>query len=166
MTPYSITSVLIQLLIDSGHVGALMSDPFPMYEGTLIDRPDNAVAVYETTSLSQGRTQSGEVLEYPGFQIIVRSLNYADAAAKAHSIATELDEVLRREVLVDDSFLFNVQVVHRDGEPIPLVEREGRDRTMFSINGNVTLTGQEVSIMLFEDGETMLFEDGETMIFN
>jgi hypothetical protein len=98
--------VIRQLLCDL----AVADDPpaqpadttWPAYANSMPEDPDNVIVVYEDTNDVHGRIMlTGAYGRHLGIQVMVRSNDIADCAARADAIFTALaEQVLNREVAV------------------------------------------------------------------
>lgn len=80
------------------------------------DRPDNCITVYNTPSIQQGRIQpTGQMIEYFGTQVRVRSQESRTGFNKIREIAVELDEDVLNEVVDIGSASYCVQSYSRLG---------------------------------------------------
>ena len=165
MVEHSITEIIKQYLIDASAVGALMTDAWPCYQSVLPDSPDNAVGIFETSSVKQGRLMTGVVQDRPGFQVVVRGRTYTEAYDRADVITTAIDAVVNTPVDVKEVRAYVVHNLTRDGLPIHIPETGGRRRSHFSINGTAALTEALLNAVLFQDGDVALFQDGDEAIW-
>lgn len=110
------------------------------YVSSLPDGGHNALCVYDTVGILQGRIQrTGETIETPGIQVRVRSQDYETGRAKADALCAAFDELFRHEVEVDDTD-YLIQAVTRTTPVICLGPEEGNKRERFTINFLVTIT--------------------------
>jgi len=111
--------------------------------------PDYAVVVYDTVGIPDGRLSSGERIEHPGIQILVRGLNYPKTWAKATQIALFLDAQKNVAIAGALSTVLNVMNITRTGTILPMgmevaggdagAKEGNRSRYLFSINAVLTL---------------------------
>ena len=115
--------------------------PWPVYinrtpDGALVAR--ELITVYDTEPRQDGRLMVGVRIEHPGFQIRVRSLDYATGFRKISNIAFVLDKVRRRSV-GGNSASYLIHAITRTSGPIPLgSDDEGRES--FTLNATATIT--------------------------
>ncbi|MCP4566477.1 MAG: hypothetical protein GY841_02720 [FCB group bacterium] len=137
-------SRLVQkFLIDAGLGTSVQGgNAWPVYATFLPDSDDindDAIVCYDTAGRTDGRViDTGEHIEHPGFQIMVRSRNRSAGRAKANDIANVIDAVFRTEVTVDGS-TYTLQNLSRTGQILDIgAEPEGRGRKFHSVNGVMT----------------------------
>jgi hypothetical protein len=115
---------------------------WPIFLGNMPDNeriPDQAIAVYDTNGLKDGRLMEGPTIRHPGFQIRVRAMDYGVGWQKAQTIEAKLDTLSRVTVQVDGE-PYSIKVVSQTGSILVLgQEPEGRRRQGFTINGTATL---------------------------
>ena len=100
---------------------------------------DNAIAVYNTAGLLDGREAAGRTVEHPGWQVKVRSLDYEAGYAKIKAIA-EMFDTIKMTYVVDGSQVTLIHAITR-GPVLTLGAVPGnRRRDAFSVNGTVTIT--------------------------
>lgn len=138
-----IRKLLIDLSLGSDH-GA----NWPVQCEFQRDKPDKAIAVYETAGINLKRIMiDGEWHETYGIQIIVRSDELQLGREKASDVATALDGVALQVVNVEDTESYGtatsttgytVHNVSRRSGPIPLNDTTS-NRKMYSINYLVNL---------------------------
>lgn len=143
MTPaQAIRRALIDASVCVDSVESPSAD-WPVFVAALPDgagAKDNAVAVYDTSGVMDGRyMRMGTNIEHPGIQVRVRSTSYTDGWSKIVAIAAALEALLRTVVVVDSEST-TIQNVTRKGTPISLgPEPQNRRRVSFTINAIVTL---------------------------
>jgi len=133
--------VIYQLLIDLG-LGS-SSGEWPVFVGFLPDSPDEAICVYDTAGMSDGRyLATGYRVEHPGIQIRVRGKDYQTTFEKVQSIAETLDLQSRIVVVLSSEEAYSVINVSRTGTILPLGidEATGRRCHHFSLNAVLTLS--------------------------
>jgi hypothetical protein len=128
-----------------------MTDPadglaWPLYVGYMPDGSKvktDVASVYDTPGIKDGREMSGEVAEFYGIQIKVRSRDYVEGFKKIQSLAASTEQIFRAPVTVDgDNYL--LQNVSRQGPVIPLgVEKGTGGRRLFTINLLLTIAKTE-----------------------
>lgn len=137
---HSPANILRYLLIDLAQ-GTLPSDgsTWPIHVGQEADNPDQTITVYNTEGRTDGRMmEDGEVVEFPGILVRIRSPSSETGYTKAEAIKVALDEAYRVSVTID-STTYTIQAATRVGT----VNSLGRDvqRTkMFLYTLNYLLT--------------------------
>jgi len=111
--------IVRQLLVDLGlamiPVIPIVSNSWPVYYSFLPDQPDQAICVYSTTGIKQGRFQvSGATQIHHGIQVVVRSRTAAEQ--KARAIYKALDEQVANAVVDVGDSTYEVQAVSHAGE--------------------------------------------------
>jgi hypothetical protein len=143
-----------QLLLEEELVG-----DWGLFMAFLPDDPDNAICVYDTAGIMDGRMmRTGERIEHPGIQIRVRGPVYKDTWEKANLIALALDTVQKNVVTTEEED-YIIHNVSRTGAIIPVgVEDAGRIRRHhFTMNMILTLQrGEPFNIDLGGEGGALL----------
>lgn len=165
MVEHSITEILKQLLVDESAAGAAMTDDWPCYQGVLPDKPDNAIAIYETAPIKEGRLMNGEVLDRPGFQIVIRGRTTVEAYDRMDLVVSKVDAVLNTVVDVKETRTYTLHNLVRSGLPLHLPETVGKRRTFFTLNGTAALTEALLNAVLFQNGDVAAFQDGDEIIW-
>lgn len=112
---------------------------WPCYVAGMPETGNQALCVYDTTGILQGRIQrTGETIETFGIQVRVRAMDYETGYAKAVAINEAFDELLRVEVLFETHF-YKIQAVSRKTPIIPLGPESGNKRERFTINYLATI---------------------------
>jgi len=145
------SKIIRQLLVDYD----LCTDPddgvgpWPCYVGFLADKPDSALAIYDTQGPIQGRTHTdGEVQGPFGLQVKVRSDDNGDGYLKAKNVLRCFDEFVLRDTVVIGTTSYLVQAITRTSDVISMgAEAPTSRRRLFSANAVATIT-------LLVDGET------------
>lgn len=131
---------ICQYLLDSS-LGTSAGE-WPVTIGFMPDTPNNIITVYDTAGEPDGRVmKTGERIEHPGVQILVRGGNYPTTLAKIISIARSLDRQIRTLIAVDSESLYILHNVKRTSLVIPLgMEKEDdKRRHLFSVNAVITI---------------------------
>ena len=134
-----------QFLIDAGLGTSVASaSDWPVYATFLPDEgniDDDAVVCYDTAGKTNGRIlATGEHVEHPGFQVLVRSANRSEGWTKAKAIANAIDAVFKTVVTVAGAD-YTLQNLSRTGHVLDVgSEPEGRHRKFHSINGLMTVS--------------------------
>ena len=106
--------------------------------GKRVTEPDNAVFVYDTTGIKDGKLMTGDQIVHHGIQVVVRGFPYTKAYTKAQDVIRLLSAAARVAVVVGAetvtlcSFTLTSPVMH-------LGQENDQVREMFSLNGTVTL---------------------------
>lgn len=141
------SEVLRQLLLDKALVEVTEGTPvkdWAAYLSFLPDgapAPDNAVAIYDTPGLTDGRImKTGENIIHHGVQVKFRAKTYILGWRKANDVAQEFEKVLRRTVTVETS-TYKVQAISQVGTILSLGVDEGtKRRDLFTLNVIVSLS--------------------------
>lgn len=149
---YSPAEILRQHLIDEGSIHdpeetTSAGSQWPGYVASLPEEagvPDDAVAVYDTTPVLEGRLMSGVQISHPGIQIRVRSLDYNAAFQKVQAICDHLATVSKQMVEMgagelDEDFL-SLEAVTRTSGPISIGRDSTSQKRYFNFTANFTLT--------------------------
>lgn len=124
-------------------VGVLPSagGDWPIYVGHLPDEPDDAICVYDTGGVRNGRLQgSGTSIEKPGWQIRVRADAHTDAHAKMKEVQGILDTIRRLQVVVGGVGYTIAAVTQTSGVLSLGQEPDAKRRIAFTLNGTLTHT--------------------------
>jgi hypothetical protein len=133
--------VVQQLLIDL----TLCTDPtngesWPVYESNEPDSPDEAVTVYDTEGVTEGRVQrTGETYEHRGVMLQTRGTTKLRAWAKADSLRRHLDESVHNAQVTIDTKTYTVYSVTRRSGPIYVGREPNTNRYLFTLNVVVAL---------------------------
>lgn len=133
-------NILRQLLLDLT-IGT-ESAAWAVYVGFMPETGDSTICLYDTAGREDGRMmKTGEKIEHPGIQVIVRGKNYPAAMQKVVDIAHAFDSTKRVSVIVDSEGPFLLHNISRTGTILPLgMEQEGdRRRHLFSLNAVVSI---------------------------
>jgi len=134
--------ILASYIIQEG-VGD-MNDPdsslgaiWPLYVSYMPDGKNiqtNCGTLYDTSGIKEGRLMEGEVVEYHGVQLRIRSGEYNEGWAKVEEIVKALDTV-RNEIITVSDVEYKICNVMRSGPPVSLgVERGTQGRRLFVAN--------------------------------
>jgi hypothetical protein len=132
--------IIRELIGDLGHTDIGIPATWPAYVSFLPDFPAEAVAVYDSIGVQDGRLMSGIKIEHDGIQIILRSPEYQDGWNKANDIALALDIQNNVSVDVESDTSYIVVNVSRIGtiNAAGVDEKDGQRRHYFTINAKVT----------------------------
>lgn len=138
--PSDVVATLLVLLGAGGDPSdAPLDAPWPVRCEEEVGSPEEAITVYDTAGIDDGRDAFGERVEHHGIQVRVRSGDFARGSAKANAIAIALDGVHWREV----PHLGEVYLVHtitRTGPPLRLGKERTSSRRLWTINALVAMT--------------------------
>lgn len=149
-------NILRHFLVNAG-IGTLpvagTPTTWPIYTNSLPDTPDNSLMISDTVGMSDGRyMRTGQRVEHPGVQILIRNLDQTVGADKAGVISLFLAAIVRQIVVIgSDSYL--IQNVSQRGTIIPLGgEREPREtakkRFIWTLNAIMTVEMDSAAILL------------------
>lgn len=137
------SDIIRQLIMDLGlNAGPESGDPpWPVFVGLLTDQPDEAIGVYDTAGKIDGRIMlTGEQVEHPGVQVMVRSPAYLLAVNKAQEIAGAFDLTKGSVVELESGDIYTLLNISRTGAILPLgMGEDDRRRYHFSINAITTI---------------------------
>jgi hypothetical protein len=117
---------------------------FPCFVAYMPDEPDNLMVVYDTTGELDGRIMvTGEVVEHPGIQIMVRAKDYPTGYDKCLQICKAFEEVKNLPVAISSMETYVVSSITRRSGIISLGidENDRKRRHYFSINFIMTIGG-------------------------
>lgn len=115
---------------------------WPIYADNEPDGPDNCITVFNTTGKKNGRYQvTGQVHEFHGIQIRIRSSISTVGYTKSRAIAITLDENVLTESVNVSGTVYCVQSFTRTSDVIPLGKEASTPskRSIHVINGLVML---------------------------
>ena len=133
---------IVRYLLIASELGSLPTDgiSWPAYVSSEPDAPDNCITLYDTQGRTDGRIHfTGEVVDHPGVQVRVRSVDHKTGYVKAKSIHSVLStKVLRTVTIASETYL--VQTLTMQQAPLALgTERGISERHIFTINLIVTI---------------------------
>ena len=125
--------IIRQLLIDLSMGTA--SGTWPIYSFWEPDTPDNCITIYHTAGdLVASHQIDGEVQEYHGFQVRVRSSTPEVGFTKARAIAVSMDSMIQDAVVIGANVYLIYSIV-RKTDVIPIgKETPTSFRDVFTIN--------------------------------
>lgn len=137
--------IIANRLINAGAVKLTGSAAdFIVKAGSLPSEHDNAVAVYDTTPVLDGRIQkTGKHVVHPGIAIRARSLDYLKAYRKASECLVVLTEKTNWTEVNVDGEAYVIQSVTLTTGIIRIGEVEQRDRQNFQFNALATISLKE-----------------------
>lgn len=139
--PHSPAMILRAVLIQKLQ-GTLPTDrlEWPITVGQMPDKPDELIAIFDTSGQLDGRTHAdGVVHSHPGIQIRVRSNLYPTGYAKANQLRIALQQILGDVVQIESSS-YTVLVGSKIGDILSLGKSEEvNKRDLFSINAQLAI---------------------------
>ena len=113
--------------------------PWIYWASMMLDAPDTAVGVFDTTGIKDGRSMnSGETFSHPGIQVHVRALDYPTGNDKMSQIQQWLDQLCNTLVTVSGQ-VYKVMAFSQKGTPQSLGEEPGNRREHFTLNGLIVV---------------------------
>lgn len=136
--------VLRYVLIEDGLGVLANSGVWPIGVGVEADSPDDAITIYDTTGIGQGRTMpDGETQEMHGIQVRIRAARYEPGYTKARSIAVHLDTVYQK-IIVVKTHTYCVHSIGRISDVISLGKESPQSkRILFTVNALVCIRMKE-----------------------
>lgn len=133
--------VLYQLMLEM-QLGSDTSNNelWPMFISFGPAQPDEAIFLYDTAGIHDGRLMTGERIVHPGVQIRVRGANYAEVYQRAKFISLFLADVKSMEVVVSTLQVYEIVNISQPGDLLPMGLIQEGDRTNFNFTINVVLT--------------------------
>ena len=109
---------------------------WPVFSDGEPDRPDSVITVYDTAGKRKGRTMTdGEVQEYHGIQIRIRSSAHSAGYLKARALAIALDGDVYQETVTIGSKTYLIHQLSRTSDVLRLgKESPVSKRCLFTIN--------------------------------
>ena len=112
-------------------------DTWPLYTAHLPDGSNvesNAGCIYDTPGIKDGRLMSGPVVDHPGIQIKIRSLDHQIGYAKADELSKALDEISYFSIVVN-TVTYQIRNASRL-TPVTFigVEEGTKRRDLFTVN--------------------------------
>lgn len=139
--PHSPAMILREVLRAMGK-GTLPTEQlsWPIYVGQMPDKPDEVIAVFDTSGQLDGRTHvDGVVHSHPGIQIRIRSTRYDLGYARANQLRIALQEI-KREVVLIEAVSYTVHVGSKIGDILSLGKSEEvNKRDLFSLNAQLAI---------------------------
>jgi hypothetical protein len=115
---------------------------WPVAIGSMPAGPlNNYIAMYGTGADQDGRLQqTGERVEYPTFQMMVRGTDYPTGRNKAKAVVAYFDSIKSHapEGVTVDGIALEVAAVHVITTVTPVGEEENNKRWLFSVNAKIT----------------------------
>lgn len=141
--PHTPADVLAEALVQGGHgvrPSSTSTPTWPVFVGHLLNKPDNAVCVYDTNGRSDGRIQrTGRTVRKPGWQVRVRSRTRQVGIVKIKAIQKYLDSVRKMPIIIGTD-RYTIGSVTQTSDILPLGREPGTAvRDSFTLNGTITL---------------------------
>ncbi len=131
--------IIRQLLIDLSLADT--SEGWEVFVGFFPDGPDEALCVYDTAGVLDGRImETGEVIVHPGIQVRVRGKHYAEVYGKITEMVRGLDAVKKLSVVFSEEEVYTVHNVSRSGAILPMGVDEVGNRRLHNFAANMTIT--------------------------
>ena len=113
---------------------------WPIFVGHMPGLPDDALCIYDTPGIREGRLQvTGETVSHPGWQIRVRAKDHVTGIMQMDLIAKNLDGVQRNQLDVNGKS-FIIYTVTQTSTIFSLgQEADGKRRNLFTLNGIVSI---------------------------
>lgn len=127
--------ILRAYLVTAGLVVLSPDTDWYAYVSNLPNNPDNAVVLYDTEPMRDGKFNTGEIVQHYGVEVLVRSRDWSVGWAKINAIAGVIDTV-KRTLVVCDGNNYMVQAITRTSGPTDLGEESvgTKRRRVFSLN--------------------------------
>jgi hypothetical protein len=137
----SVADIVRQFLIDGGLGQSNLASDWAVFVGQMPDQPDKAICVYSGLGRIDGRImRTGEQVEHPGVQVIVRGTDYPSAEHKSREVALGFDGQRGSVVQMASDRFYTLLNISREGAVHPLgIMEDDRRRYHFSINAVLTL---------------------------
>lgn len=142
-------NIVREMLVALG-LGNMPSNPnahtWPITVAQEPTAPDNAITVYDTTPMPQGRLQpTGKFIDHAGFMVQVRCSDSQQGKIKIDAIMTALMESVKRTtVTVSDKYgtaAYLVTAVTKRSGPNTLGRDEGnQNRFLFTLNCTASIS--------------------------
>ena len=140
----SVISILAAYIINDLSLMTVPSGEgdWPLYISSMPDGDaveTNCGAIYDTTGVRDEKLSNGEVIQYPGIQLRIRSDDYEVGYAKIEAITLALDDICWDTIVVGgDTYL--LQNISRATPVVPLGSERGyKRRFLFTVNFLCTL---------------------------
>ena len=135
------SNIVQQMLVDLGG-GTAPADngSWPVYWSHEPDTPDDAITVYDTEGVNQGRIQiDGEVQMQHGIQIRIRGETVTSGGTKANALQELLDKSVRRTSVTVSGTDYIVHSFNRVGDARHIGQEPETRRQIYTLNGLVSL---------------------------
>ena len=136
------SQIIARLIIDLalGTLPTTTATTWPVYVSNEPTNPDNAITVYDTMPVNDGRVMQGELQYHYGFQVRARSTTYLIGWLKLNNIQESLSEV-DHEVITISGVQYLIHCVSGFSGVIALgTEAPESKRELFTLNALVTIT--------------------------
>ena len=153
--------IVAQLMIDEGQA----TDPadrndWPVYVGTTPKKPDEVIAVFDTTGRKDGRSMiDGETFTHKGIQVSFRAGKKATCFSKAKGVKVWVDQAVYQDSVVLDGLTDDVHCLSRTGPLLYAGQDPESRRYLYTLNALVTYReAGDLDWLLLEDGGRLLAE--------
>lgn len=141
---HSVADIVAQLLVDLGVAVSAGTNSVSQWEAHVnreVDKPDEAITVYDTEGRSDGRVMvTGALQSHPAIQVRVRARDHETAHARAKAIADKFDTVVYHNTVTLDSTQYCVQSISRTSSfSFAGTDAPTSKRVIFTINAYVTV---------------------------
>lgn len=134
--------ILQQALLDNGDVQGDQSVDWYCWPNWLPDECIivNAISVYDTSGIDQGRDLIGNNLFYSGVQLLFRGYDYSDVFEKASSVNTSIEGFSNVSVTVE-STSYTIQTINQTTDVISLgLQDDSSSNYLFSVNYSMVIS--------------------------
>jgi hypothetical protein len=146
MIEHNGAEVLVPYFVYKG-VGSVpgTNNPWPIYINFLADQPNEALVIFDTTGSVDGRDmRTGELLEKPGIQVMIRAMTNRNGVSKGRKIIQAIEQLYKFSVtLTQPTKQYVIHSLQRTSPVYPLGQEEGGSRLLYTINGLLTFGEQE-----------------------
>lgn len=116
------------------------SSDFATFIGRMPQNPERAIAVFGTQGITQGRIQAtGQVVDFPGLQFLVRSNGYDVGSRKAYEVLAAIDSC-RREVVSISGTDYMIHSLTRTSDVLPIGQDQDTKLDKFTINVTASIS--------------------------
>ena len=116
------------------------SGDWPITVTQEVEDPDNAITIFDTSGIKQGRVFGGEIQEHEGFQVRIRATDHSTGHTKANAIKEALDKsILNVGVTIGSTTYIVYSVSRRSGIFYLGQDVSSSKRVIFTINAVVAL---------------------------
>lgn len=129
------TYLVAQNLLDLPATGAA----WPHWVNFKPENPHQAVVFYNTRGKMDGRLmRSGQTVEHPGIQTLVRAADDPTAFAKIQALAVAMDGI-KNSLVVVDGVTYTIEAMTRTSGFFAVGQEQGNTRRLYSTNHTITL---------------------------
>ncbi len=134
--------IIANLLVNKAYgTDPSLNQTWPIEVADEPDSPDNVITIYDTGSISSGRSMvDGQQLEHYSIQIRVRSQTHPVGWTKINQIAKGMDENIYLDTVTIGSNVYKVHAISRRGGIFPLgKEYPQSQRSLFVVTGQCSI---------------------------